>query len=404
MTPSENNDISESLNFSDDIQLNTSGSSSIKTINGVKTISVKSDVKNDYLLIDFADISFQDFLDSNHTELKIAFDVVGIENYVLPFMDISLGYSGLSEELDNTEARIAPTSTNSFSCVAASKSSSSTVLGTFDSKGTHTFEYLFSKLADGSVSLQVSLDDKAYTEVYTCDFSKLVFTAVRISLKGSSNKVSLFGIDNLSIGYVPSLSAYAGEAIVIPTDKTVSVIRQHTGAIDGIANHSSHATLGNVINGELSIQEGIPINAFASIYLDNNTYKSYNVFDYDYMTIEYEVSVVDGESPFGFRTYLLGRPNGVVTYKDSIINFHVDDGLIYAVNNDGSHMCEPASTVKVKYIISGGHLQMFLNDVLYFDDPETFNVTFNCIEEIRINGFVGAGTLSFKSAVINVYT
>ena len=132
-------------------------------------------------------------------------------------------------------------------------------------------------------------------------------------------------------------------------------------------------------------------------------YRSINVFDYDYLTIEFDVSVVEGKSPFSCMIYMLGRPNNSVKqYKSSNVWFNCDEGLIYAVNSDNSHMINPTDKIHVKYLIKVNHesntanLQVFFNDVLYYDSIDTFTSSYNLISELRIKNFSGEGSLSIS--------
>ena len=107
--------------------------------------------------------------------------------------------------------------------------------------------------------------------------------------------------------------------------------------------------------------------------------------------------------------YLLGRPGSVKQYTESNIWYMRDEGSLYAVNTEKTHMCEVASTIHVEYVIKldhtaqTGHLQVYLNGVLYYDAPEAFDATYNCIEELRVKHFGGPGSISFTNLIVNGY-
>ena len=398
----EDKDSLQKIEYSDDITLNTSGLSSIKSINTTKCIFVKPKVNGDYLTLDFSDINIGDFLSSNHTQLKIAFDLIGFEGYLLPEMEICFNYKGFSENLEIKDVRLSPVSTTSVSCITSSKSADSSLLCNFDIPGVHKFEYVFLKNSDDTITVKVVFDEYSFSKVYDMDFSEMIISSVNIRLKGSSSNVALFAIENLSVGYVPSLSAFPGEAIVIPIDAASVELGNKANPVYGIYNKDNLTTLSN--NNTLVISENVPINAYAGIYLTNDN-KSINVFDYDYITIEYDVSVIDSISPVRFVGYLLGRPNGSLKqYSPSYTYFYVDENQIYGLNSEKTNMTESADKIHVKYVIAGDKFQLFLNDVLYYEAFEVFSETKNCIEELRINDFKNPGSVKFSNLKVYGYT
>ena len=110
--------------------------------------------------------------------------------------------------------------------------------------------------------------------------------------------------------------------------------------------------------------------------------------------------------------YLLGRPGGVKQYTASNSWFCADkdEDLIYGVNTEKTHMTDVVNTLHVRYVIrvnaeaGTADLQVFFNDVLYYDAPGTFDSVNNCIEELRIKHFEAPGSISFANLVVNGYT
>ena len=370
-------------------------------INNKSVVCVTNKASGDYILADFTDVSFASFLESNHTQLKISFDLIGVESFVMPGMNISLIYSGTDVNFDVANVKISSLEGDSISCIAAAKSSEPAVLGSFDAIAKHTLEYVFMKNADGTIALQVVFGEFSETVIYSGDFSEMSLNSLKIALSNADTETAAVRVENLTVGYIPALSAFPGESIVIPVDSTVTALGDKVNPLYNVYNHGGLASVND--NNTLVIAENAPANAYSGIYLKDDN-KSINIFDYDYITIEYDVSVVEGASPVSFIAYLLGRPNGSLKqYMPSYTWFYVDENQIYGLNSEKANMTESVDKIHVKYVIAGNKLQVFFNDVLYYDAVEVFNETNNCIEELRINNFKNSGSIQFTNLKVNGY-
>ena len=56
-------------------------------------VYVTNQANGDYLEIDFPDISFSDFMESNHSQVKISFDLIGFDSNAIPIMFVEPIYS-----------------------------------------------------------------------------------------------------------------------------------------------------------------------------------------------------------------------------------------------------------------------------------------------------------------------
>ena len=372
-------------------------------------VLVTNEANGDYINLDFSDISFGDFWESNHTQLKVSFDIFGLSDFALPIMQITPVYSENAPELSDGNTKLSPLSTSTFSCNTAYGSVNSSVIGTYNTSGVHKFEYVYTKnVAENTLSLMISLDD--ITETFVYNFSDLDFSLnlIKIQLSNNYSESAAVSVMNLSVGYVPALTAFPGEPISIPTNLTPVTLGNKVNPLYNIYNHNTFGSVNEAKN-IITIQEEIPSGAYVAVYIKDD-YKSINVFDYDYLTVEFDVSILDGETPVSFMAYLLGRPNGSVKqYVDSNVWFYVDGDNIYGLNTEKTHMTAPGDEVHVRYVIQvdseneTAALQVFFNDVLYYNASETFNSTYNCIEELRLKHFGNAGAISVTNLLVNGY-
>lgn len=402
----------EQVDYSENIVLNTTGLSSIKTIDEQKFVVVKPNVKGDYIVLDFDDISFEEFLKSNHSQLKISFDLIASNSYLIPDMDISFMYSGLIDNLDISNVKLSTVSDDTISCIAASNSSDSNLLGNFSTPGVHKLEYVFVKNADGTVTIKAVFDQYSYSKVYSGNFNEMSISHISIRLKGCLSAVSAVRVDNISVGYIPLLSAYPGESIMIPTGTVETVLGNKPMPVYSVALHDDKLSLLNVVENNqqiLSVLPTVPATAYASVYLRDD-YSSINVFDYNYLTIDFDVKSCSGFNFVKHMCYLLGRPNGSVKqYTSSNAWFYPDDFSVYALNTEKTHMTDVKDSIHVRYVIQvdtytqTADLQVFFNDVLYFDSPDTFDSVNNCIQEIRIKHFEGSGSVSYANLIVKGY-
>ena len=371
-------------------------------------IYATNQANGDYVSIEFPDVSFKEFWESNHTQLKVSFDIIGFADLAFPTMKINPAFSENAPILTESKTKIAPLTASQFT-VNTAYTSLGSVLGSFNTPGVHKFEYVFTKSTGNEFSIMVSVDEITETFVYSFTDYDFSLNSINVEISNNFTQTTAVRIANVNVGYVPALAAFPGENILIPTDSAVTALGNKTAPIYNAYLHESTIVLSEKTT--LEVSNGVPGNAYASIYLKDD-YKSINVFDYDYLTIDYDVSVPEGTTPVKCMAYLLGRPGGVKQYTASNSWFCADkdEDLIYGVNTEKTHMTDVVNTLHVRYVIrvnaeaETADLQVFFNDVLYYDAPGTFDSVNNCIEELRIKHFEAPGSISFANLVVNGYT
>ena len=306
--------------------------------------------------------------------------------------------------------KVAPLSVSKFAVSTEYTSGESSVLGSFDTPGIHKFEYVFTKnVSDGTISLSMRIDNAAETFVYSFSNYDFSINGIKVELSNNYTGTAAVRIANVSAGYVSSVTAAVpGENIVIPTNTTVTCLGNKEAPLHAALLHEGKISL--IDKSILRVEEGAPANSYASIFLEQDN-KSINVFDYDYLTIDFDVSVSAGETPLACASYLLGRPGAVKQYYESDVYYCADkdENLIYSLNCKKKIMTDVVDTIHVRYVIrvnqeaGTADLQVLLNGVLSYNAPGTFNLTYNCIEEIRIKHFEAPGSISFTNLIVNGY-
>ena len=294
-------------------------------------------------------------------------------------------------------------STSKFTCTSAFLNNNSSVLGTFDTPGVHKFEYIFTKnVKDNTLSLEVAIDNISDTYIYS--FSDLNFSLNLINMELSNNytETTAFRVENLEVGYVPSLAAFEGESILIPTDLDAYILSEIENPVYSVANRADT----NLIDGYnlTHSTENVSGSEYATIYL-LSSYGNLYINSYDYLTIEYDISVSEGVNAISCVPFLVGIQNGSTKQFNASrawISVDQNENKIYAINNEKTHMSAPAENIHVKYVISGDRVQVFFNDILYNEASGVFTES-DTLREVRVKSFSGIGEINFNNLKVVGY-
>lgn len=373
-------------------------------------VFVKNGAKGDFINVDFPNVSIKEFWESNHTELKVSFDVLTFEGFSIPVMEIKPQFSSNAPEFKYSTTKLTPINAEMFACNTAYNTPHDCVIGSFNAPGVHKFEYVFSKDTENNlIHFKVCMDDKSNTFFYSITNTDFTLDSVKILLSNANEEFAVVRVENLEVGYVPLMQAYPGEVISLPTNMTVTEIGNYEAPLYtvGIDYSNQKITDGT----KIEVMRGVDSRAYTQVYLANDK-KAINVFDYDYLTVEYDVSVIESESPFTCAAYILGRPSGTIHeyYKSQLwIKADLLDNQIYGMNSSKTHITDSYDTIKVKYVIKVNHenntadMQLFLNDILYMSDSKAFTLVNFCMNEIRIKAYSGVGSLGFENLLVKGY-
>ncbi len=394
--------------LSEDVSLNVKndGAAYLENVNGYPFAYLTDKSDGDYILVDFPDVSLRDFMNSNHSSFRVCFDIIGTNSNNIPIMDIFPVYSLGAPEVQEV-LKLTPSSDKEFNCSAFVPGFD---MGIFSTSDVHTLQLEFTRTSSSVCSLSVILDDVVKTKTIGSKLLNHSLKAFKIQLS-NTDKTSAVRVANVSFDYVPSQLPYPAESIVIPENSKAHILTKNFCAVTSTNN--SNCVGINYTNGLVKAESGM---VFDNIYFSARLYNNdsdplISLYDYDYLTIEFKVSVAEN-IPFKFSFHLLGRPypfGSAYTYSQSVGKIYCAGSLIHGVNRDESRFSPCSETVNVKYVIKANEatemadLQLYFNDTLYYSATEALSSDKHSVEEIRMSGIKGYGSLYLTDLVVTGY-